>query len=141
MMGRLIGLPTYSSITTYVDATYFNTIRRALLKTNNTLRIPILELEQVDIIIDHDSWVCINRHNNMPLVAWVDFHIGRRADLHSPIECTKNYYHFGAARIARNALALAVSHLNETMAPAPMCRLQQPQRHWKTKSNTTLVCL
>ena len=117
MMWRLKEIPKYSSSGTTVSAAQYNTIRLALRRLSDNLRFPLDGLSHIDMIIDNDSWVCVDRTlNDLPIVAWTDFGEGPRG-LHEPINCQLHYYHFCAGKIARSALietkAALEAHMQE----------------------------
>ena len=145
MMWRLENLPVYSSAPTKVEARIFNLIRRALRQTDKPIRIPFSYDREVDVLIDEDSWVCVNNTNNdMPFVAWVGFESQGRSALHTPITCTKNYYHYAAGRIACQAMDEIEAFLTEHFEPAPVCMLESASRKrrvWYTSNEIQLSCV
>ena len=112
MMWRLKEVPKYSSSGTTVSAEVYNTVRLALRRLAPVVRMPLPGLAQIDIIIDDDSWVCVDRSmDDLPIVAWTNFSCNERG-LHEPINCQLHYYHFCAAKIARSALQATKSLLD-----------------------------
>ena len=104
MMWRLKEIPKYSSSGTTVSADVYNTIRLALCRLSPVVRMPLPGLAQIDMIIDDDSWVCVDRSmDDLPIVAWTNFSRTERG-LHEPINCQLHYYHFCAGKIGRSAL-------------------------------------
>lgn len=145
MMWRLKDLPAFSSAPTTVDASHFNLIRRAVMKSREPIRITLNNMPHVDMIIDEDSWVCVDRSNNdLPIVAWLEFETENRSALHTPIRCSKNYYHFAAGKVAADALEIAANYLTEHYTPAPVCELVIPSKKrkvWRTTTKAELSCV
>jgi len=144
-MYRLIDLPVYSATPTAITAEQFNLIRRAVINSSQPIRIPLNNLTHVDIIIDKDSWVCVdNSNNDSPIVAWVNFESQHRDAIHTPIGCTKNYYHFAAGKVSATALQTATNYLTENFATAPVCQLPVARKHkkvWQTRTDSQLFCI
>lgn len=118
MLRRLNDLPVYSTCETDVPAHFFNHIKLTNLRIPGALRFSLKPLKHIDAIIDHDSWVCVDTNmNDLPIVAWLDFQAKARNNLHEPVHCRRNYYHFMASSIASNALELVDAYL--------MCQLDE----------------
>lgn len=112
MMWRIKEVPKYSSAESRVAAQYYNTIRLALRRISGNIRFKIDGLQGIDMIIDDDSWVCVDRTlNDLPVVAWTDFNVGERNSLQDPVRCQLHYYHFGAATIAHRAIKTTNDYL------------------------------
>lgn len=105
MLSQLSEVPVYSTRKTEVAAINFNHAKLTLLRLNDVIRFSLPNFQHIDVIIDRDSWACVDSSlNDMPMVAWLDFSVKRRDNLHQPIPCTLNYYHFMAGVIAKDAL-------------------------------------
>lgn len=145
MMWRLNDIPVYSTVPTIVDAKIFNLIRLAVLKSREPIRITLNTMSHVDMIIDHDSWVCVdNTNNDFPLVAWVEFETQQRDNLHTPINCKRKAYHFVAGKVAADALATTADYLIEHFTPSPVCELvihDKKKKVWKTTTAAELSCV
>jgi len=145
MMQRLKEIPIFSSAPTEVEADLYNLVRRAVLKSSEPIRIPLSGAPHLEMIIDEDSWTCVDAFNDdLPIVAWLKFEVKNRTDLHSPIRCVKNYYHFAGAKVSSDALNSTVVYLEAHMNPAPVCMLDQPNQRkktWKTNTETVLSCV
>lgn len=116
MMWRLKELPIYSSFPTTVEAGHYNQIRLALRRLSGPIRLELINHRNVDLLIDDDSWVCVDRNmGDMPIVAWTDFETQDRSALHAPVTCNLHYYHAAAAVVARDALPLAYEMLGVRM--------------------------
>ncbi len=144
MMWRLADVPAYSTYTSAVEAPLYNTIRRAVLHSTQPIRIPIAGLSHIEMIIDEDSWVCVDTTNNdFPIVSWVTFETSKRYALSAPVQCEKNYYHYAAGKVAASALKTAKKYLTEMYSPAPVCTLasNKPKKTWKTGTKAVLSCV
>lgn len=119
MMWRLKEVPVYSSFPTQVEAIYYNQIRLALRRLSNPIRLELINQRNIDMVIDNDSWVCVDRSmNDLPIVAWTDFETQGRSSLLDPIKCNLHYYHAAAGLIARDALSITHRLLSEQLVGA-----------------------
>lgn len=117
MIKRLTDLPVYSSAPTSVESGVYNTIRIATKRLKLPIRIPLPRFRYIDIVIDHDSWACVDRNlNDLPIVAWTEFDSINRCALHLPVECKLSYYHFQAAQVAEGALAYTRVELERALS-------------------------
>lgn len=118
MMWRLEGMPRYSIHESRVEARHYNPVRLAVRRLRQPLRLALEGLPHVDMIIDQDSWVCVDTTlNDMPIVAWTDF--GSREGLHGPVPCQLNYFHYKAGLLVQRALDATVAQLGERFAAPP----------------------
>ncbi|MDH5228962.1 MAG: hypothetical protein OEZ58_12625 [Gammaproteobacteria bacterium] len=96
----LEGLPRYSSEDSEIEAALFNEVKLAMLRLEDRYQFQLPGLRTLEMIIDKDSWICIDRSlNNMPVFAWTEFQTQNRTSLHEPIACKLFYYHQHAERI------------------------------------------
>lgn len=103
---RLNELPAYSRSHATIDATHFNLVRLALLRLEQPLRIALPNLRELDLLIEADAWVCVDRTlNDVPVIAWVDFESVGRASLVAPIDCQLWSYHSHGEMIVDAILA------------------------------------
>lgn len=123
MMRRLREMPRYSIADSTIEASHYNQIRLALQRLPTPIRLRLDGLNHVDLIIDGDSWVCVDTTlNDLPIVAWTDFD-SRRQGLHHPINCKLHYFHYKAGLLVLKALNAARAQLAEQTSPAPFCPL------------------
>jgi len=105
MIKRLNEIPVYSSTQTTIEAEIFNTIRIATQRLALPIRLTLPRFQYIDIIIDHDSWACVDRSlNDLPVIAWTEFEITNRSALHLPITCKISNYHFQSRQVVDGAL-------------------------------------
>ncbi len=140
MMWRLKGLPRYSVAQSSVEAQHYNIIRLALRRQPSQIRLQLKGLTNVDMIIDHDSWVCVDTSlNDLPIIAWTEFKSDGRDNLHEPIECKLTYYHYKASMVTQKALAITRELLNERLATPPCCNLGRKNKRYSTDQRELTV--
>lgn len=117
MIKRLTDIPVYSSTQATIDAEIYNTIRLATQRLPLPIRLSLPRFHYIDLVIDHDSWACVDRSiNDLPIVAWTEFDISQRAALHLPLSCKISRYHFQSEQIAEGALTFAVIALEQQLS-------------------------
>ena len=128
MIKRLNDIPVYSSNQTTIEAAVFNTIRLATQRLTLPIRMTLPRFQYLDIIIDHDSWACVDRSlNDLPVVAWTEFETASRTTLHLPITCKVSNYHFQSSQIVDGALAFTQMALERKLsAAASATSIQSP---------------
>lgn len=106
MKSRLDDLPRYSSRSCLMEATTYNRVRLGLMRLGNPLRFALPGLRTLEVIIDKDSWICVDSGlNDYPILAWVEFKHAERNSLHKPIPCSVYTYHAHAELIEPQVLA------------------------------------
>jgi len=114
MSTRIDTMPVYASRLDRVSASQYNLWRRARLHLPMPLRIELSELKSLALIVEQDCWVVVDpRQYDLPVLAWVKFQDQGRSDLHTPVPCTLNYYHFMASQLRSRVLVLMEQHLEE----------------------------
>ncbi len=105
MVTRIHDMPVYASCTEVIDASLYNLWRRARLHLNLPVHLKLPKLKTMILILEVDYWVMVDpRHYDLPLIAWVKFQDSGRSSLHTPVECTINYYHFMASQFYEKIL-------------------------------------
>jgi hypothetical protein len=100
-----------------VDADYFNQARTALKRMGNQIRFKIPKLNHLDLILQEDAWIVVDRVlNDVPIVAWTDFHTEGRDKLHEPVACEIRLYHFAALMILKKTLDAMEIILGQSLA-------------------------
>lgn len=88
-----------------VDAHYFNQAQTALKRIGQQMRFKIPTLNHLDLIVQDDAWIIVDRVlNDVPVVAWTDFHTDGRDSLHEPVACEIRLYHFAARMVLKTTL-------------------------------------
>jgi len=106
MIKRLKDIPVYSSAQVSIEAEVFNTIRIATQRLSLPIRLTLPRFQYIDVVIDHESWACVDRSlNDLPVIAWTDFEITQRSALHLPINCKVSHYHFQSSQVIEGALS------------------------------------
>lgn len=109
LYGRHEDIPALYEYEGKVDAASFNQVSVALKRLVGaghapTLRRRIPELKHLDLVLQDDAWIVIDRaRNDSPIVCWSDFETTRDA-LHEPIPCRLRYYHAYAGMIVKRTL-------------------------------------
>ncbi len=100
-----------------IDANYFNRARTALKRVGQQIRFKIPTLNHLDLIVQEDSWIVVDRVlNDIPVVAWTGFQTEVRNSLHEPIACEVRLYHFAARMILKTTLDAMEEILAQSLA-------------------------
>jgi hypothetical protein len=114
---RIDNIPTLHTEITRIDAQLYNRIRLGLLRTALPLRLPLTGLRGMDIMLDHNTWICIDRtFYDLPVLAWSDFQPGDRRSLQDPVRCQLHYYHVHADFIVDTVLRAVATALRARAA-------------------------
>ncbi len=98
-------VPVYEFRDGILDATHYNHVHVALNRLGESLRLELPGLKTLDLILQRDAWIVVDRaFNDIPVVAWTDFDIERRASLHMPVHCHIRLYHASAGIILKRVL-------------------------------------
>lgn len=110
-------VPVYEHRDGVIDARYFNHVTTALKRSKEkSLRFPIPKLKHLDLILQDDAWVIVDRVlNDVPVAAWVEFRSEHRTSLHEPIKCRIRYFHAYAGMILRRTLEAMDELVNEEL--------------------------
>lgn len=116
MTTRIDTMPLYAARSTQLDASLYNLWRRARLHLGSPLRLPLSGLRQMVLILEDECWVVVDEGQyDLPALAWVDFCHPGRDNLHKPIPCTLNYYHFMASSLRGKVLIQMANILQEQL--------------------------
>ena len=120
MMWRLREMPRYSTTDSSVGPRHYNQLRLALRRLPGPIRVTLSGLPHIDMIIDNDSWVCVDTSlNDLPVLAWTDFNHQARQGLHEPMACKLHYFHYRAGNLVLNALDASAALLARQIARLP----------------------
>ena len=61
MRSRLNDIPILKSTQYRMEAVYYNRVHLALKRIGNPLRIELINLRGLDIVIEDDAWICVDR--------------------------------------------------------------------------------
>ena len=88
-----------------VEAKYFNRVLTALKRTGEPIRFKIPKLNHLDLILQKDDWIIVDRVlHDMPVAAWTNFQTEHRDSLHKAVPCEISIYHFAARMVLQSAL-------------------------------------
>ena len=117
MKTRLENLPRYQTEHTVVEAPLLNLIKLALIRIKSPLRLSISSLKNIDVILEHEYWACIDSSlNDIPVLAWTDFQTSARSDLHTPIDCKLYSFHAQADLIINTVINDIQSQLKSRLS-------------------------
>ncbi|HGG59637.1 MAG TPA: hypothetical protein ENK26_06925 [Gammaproteobacteria bacterium] len=115
-MSRSTEVPPYETTRATVDARLYNLWRRARLRLALPLRFPLKDYYGLIMLIDNDEWLLANeKQYDLPVICWREFRDQGRDALHTPVECTLLYYHYGARRFRQPALSALESELRQCL--------------------------
>lgn len=135
MKSRIEDVPKLRTVSTEIESIRFNQVRLGLIRLGGPIRMKLPGLRGMDVIIDGQAWVCVDRTlYDLPVLAWTDFRSEHRNGIHEPVQCLLHYYHVHADLITETVLATIVSVLAERMeekfpARAPAVFDFQARRH------------
>ena len=113
MLSKLRKLPRFQTEHIQLDAPLFNQVRLKLIRFKNPYRFTIRGLENIEIILDEEYWVCLDTTvSDNPIFAWIDFQIKNRDNLHIPIHCKLFYFHASADALVQPAASAILSEVN-----------------------------
>ena len=116
MKSRIDDVPKLKTETTWIDGNIYNQARLALLRLDDPLRIKLPGLRGMDILMDDQAWVCVDRSlYDLPVLAWTDFVPQDRSRLQSPIKCLLHFYHIHADLIGDTILDAANRELTNRL--------------------------
>ncbi len=93
MRTRIDEIPACFIETIEIDAERYNLVQRALNRLGKPLRFSLVGLYHLDMILESDSWVCVDRGAlEMPVVAWHLFEKTSRKNIHSAVSCELRHY-------------------------------------------------
>ena len=90
----LDGIPIYELSESTVSAEQYNFVLIALKRLKGNIRIELPRLRTLDLILEHDAWIVVDRSlNDIPVLAWTGFQVHHRDNLHQAIPCQLRLYH------------------------------------------------
>lgn len=98
-------VPILEHRSTTADATHYNHVQIALNRLGPSIRFRIPKLKHLDLILQRDAWVVVDRAlNDIPVLAWTEFQAGHRQNLHEPIHCELRIWHTAATMVLTHTL-------------------------------------
>jgi uncharacterized membrane-anchored protein len=105
-----------------VDALYYNHVHTALKRlrdnhqSDSQIRLAIPELKHLDLILQKDAWIIVDRVlNDYPIAAWTNFQTEHRDSLHEAIVCEIRLFHYAASMILKRTLEAMEILLGEAL--------------------------
>lgn len=118
---RLDELPTYEVQSSQVQSQLYNLVHIALKRLGKSLRLELPQLRTLDLILEEDAWVVVDRDlNDIPVIAWVDFRTHHRDNLHEPILCERRLYHAHGLLIVDKVIEAMQIMLGERLPDVPV---------------------
>jgi hypothetical protein len=97
-----------------IEAACYNRARLALLRLGSPLRVTLQKHRGLYVIISHVNWLCVDSFaQDQPILAWWDFNIQARSNLHRPIATNLWLFHSCSGLIMGSALEDLHQSLNE----------------------------
>ena len=116
MKSRIEDVPKLRTINTEIEGGRYNQVHLGLLRLGSPIRLGLPGLRGMDVIVDKQAWVCVDRTlYDLPVLAWTDFSHQDRSAIHEPVRCLLHYYHIHADLIAETVLSTLLSVLAERL--------------------------
>lgn len=110
-------IPVLSHWSDHVEARHYNIVQRALKRMGPTIRLNLPGLKTLDLILQPDAWIIVDRaFNDVPVAAWSDFRPKKDRGLHEEVSCVLKYFHAHAALITQSVLALMDALLKDQLS-------------------------
>jgi hypothetical protein len=110
-------VPVYEYRDGVIVAQHYNTVQTAFKRLGEEIRLSIPKLKTLDLILQHDAWIVVDRaFNDVPVVAWTNFDTERRDALHTPIHCQLRLYHANGGVIIKRVLEAMELLLGERLS-------------------------
>ena len=116
-MSRIEGMPIYQQQHIEIDASLYNLWLRSKHFISYPIRFPLEGYRDLVMILEEHEWLCADESQyDMPIIGWIEFQDKGRDALHTPVGCTRNYYHFAAKKIDDAVLKLMQQELEQRVA-------------------------
>ena len=116
MYSKFNDIPVLKAVPTYIEAAYYNRVRIALNRISNPLRLPLINLQGLDFILQDDVWICVDRSmNDLPILAWTDFNLRDRSSLLASVACQLRFFHSHADLVCGSVLGMAERQIEQQL--------------------------
>lgn len=116
MSSRIDEVPKLRTQPTLIDGARYNQVRLGLIRLKNPLRLSLPGLRGMDILLDNQSWICVDRTlYDLPVLAWTDFEVDSRLGIHEPVRCLLHYYHIHAELITETVLSTVMTEIAQRL--------------------------
>ena len=93
MRTRIDEIPACFVETISVSYERYNLIQLALRRLGSALRFPLIGLRHLDMILESDRWVCVDRVTlDLPVAAWHRFEKDDQLNLQTSVSCELRHY-------------------------------------------------
>ncbi len=117
MYSRHDEVPVFEYRDGVIDAPYYNTVQTAFRRLGEEIRFSIPQLKTLDLILQRDAWIVVDRAlNDIPVAAWTNFDTARREALHAPVHCQLRLFHASAGVIIKRVLEAMELLLGERLS-------------------------
>lgn len=97
-----------------IEAACYNRARLALLRLGDPLRVTLQKHRGLDVILSNVNWLCVDSFaEDQVILAWCDFKIHARSNLHRPVAANLWLFHSCSGLIMGSALEDLHQSLNE----------------------------
>ncbi len=105
MKSRLEDLPTFETRHATVEALHYNLVQVAFKRLGSPLRFDLPKLQSLDLHLENDAWIVVDKSlNDIPVMAWVDFNVTGRNNLHEDIPCILKIYHSHGGKLIKKVM-------------------------------------
>ena len=116
MHWRLENIPVFEKKEYPIPADIFNTIRLGKIRKKKDFYFTSEKFRALAILLEDEEWIVVDRDlNELPVMAWTEFHKKGRNNLHLPVSSTFLSYHQHAETIAVKILDFAVESIQEIL--------------------------
>ena len=100
-----------------INAVHYNTVQTAFKRLGDEIRLAIPKLKTLDLILQRDAWIVVDRaFNDVPVAAWTNFDTARREALHAPVHCQLRLFHANGGMIIKRVLEAMELLLGERLS-------------------------
>ena len=100
-----------------IEAVHYNTVQTAFHRLGEEIRLAIPKLKTLDLILQRDAWIVVDRAlNDIPIAAWTNFDVERRDALHTPVHCQLRLFHANGGIIIKRVLEAMEMLLGEQLS-------------------------
>lgn len=93
------------SLAKSVEAACYNRVRLALMHAGKSVRVALPNHRGLEMILENRHWLCVNGIlDDLPVLAFHDFEIAGRTELHAPVRCRLSFYHSHAGLVMGSVL-------------------------------------
>ncbi|HCD04000.1 MULTISPECIES: hypothetical protein [Gammaproteobacteria] len=104
MYTRHLEIPVFETRHVWVEAVLFNQAQRVSKRFPDGLRFAIPELKTLELIVQRDAWIIVDKAlNDVPVAAWLEFETRHRDNLHLPVNCHLRLFHVHAGLVLKRA--------------------------------------